>query len=93
MGIHQLPRVDDYWKRRQRIWNIYNEAFVDLPVFTPKKIESNTKHSYHLYTLLLDIDNLKINRDQFLNRMTRNNIGVGVHYVALHLHPYYQKMA
>lgn len=91
IGIHQLPRVDKYWKRRQEIWNRYNEAFKDIPVFTPAPVESNTRHAYHLYTLLLDIDNLKITRDEFLDEMTKRNIGVGVHYIALHLHPYYQK--
>ena len=91
MGIHQLPRVDQYWQRRQQIWERYNEAFKDLPVFTPAPIEPDTRHAYHLYTLLLDIDNLKITRDQFLDEMTKHNIGVGVHYIALHLHPFYQE--
>jgi len=75
LGIHQLPRVDRYWQRRQKIWNRYNEEFEYLPVFTPAAVEPDTRHAYHLYTLLLDID----------------NIGVGVHYIALHLHPYYQE--
>jgi len=92
IGIHQLPRIEKYWKRRQEIWNRYNEAFKDLPVFTPAPVEPNTRHAYHLYTLLLDIDNLKITRDKFLDEMTKQNIGVGVHYIALHLHPYYQKI-
>ena len=93
IGIHQLPRVDKYWKRRQEIWSRYNEAFEDLPVFAPAPIEPDTKHAYHLYTLLLDIDNLNLNitRDKLLEEMTKRNIGVGVHYIALHLHPYYQK--
>ena len=91
IGIHQLPRVDKYWERRQEIWNQYNEAFNDLPVFIPAAIEPNTRHAYHLYTLLLDIDKLNITRDEFLNEMTKKNIGVGVHYIALHLNPYYQK--
>ncbi|MGB3242491.1 MAG: DegT/DnrJ/EryC1/StrS family aminotransferase, partial [Candidatus Omnitrophota bacterium] len=91
IGIHQLPRIDSYWKRRQEIWSRYNEAFKDLPVFTPAPVEPDTRHAYHLYTLLLDIDNLKITRDEFLDEMTKQNIGVGVHYIALHLHPHYQK--
>lgn len=91
IGIHQLSRIDKYWKRREQIWNRYNEAFKGLPVFLPAPVESHTKHAYHLYTLLLDIDNLKITRDQFLDKMTAQNIGVGVHYIALHLHPYYQQ--
>ncbi len=91
IGIHQLPRVNKYWKRREEIVKRYNEAFKDLPLFTPAQIELNTRHAYHLYILLLDIDRLKITRDQFIDKMTKRNIGVGVHYIALHLHPYYQK--
>jgi len=91
IGIHQLPRVDRYWKKRQKIWNKYNEAFKGLPVFTPAQVEPDTRHAYHLYTLLLDIDRLKITRDQFLDEMTKLNIGVGVHYISLHLHPYYHE--
>lgn len=91
IGIHQLPRAEKYWKRRKEIWNRYNEAFKDLPVFVPAPVEANTKHAFHLYTLLLDIDKLKISRDQFLEEMTKQNIGVGVHYIALHLHPYYRQ--
>lgn len=91
LGIHQLPRVDRYWQRRQEIWNRYNEAFEDLPVFTPVAVEPDTRHAYHLYTLLLDLDKLDMARDEFLDKMTKRKIGVGVHYIAMHLHPYYQE--
>ena len=91
LGIHQLPRVERYWERRQRIWNRYNEAFADMPLFTPAPVEPNTIHAYHLYTLLLDTDNLKITRDRFMSEMAARNIGVGVHYIAVHLHPYYEQ--
>lgn len=91
IGIHQLPRVEKYWERRKEIWERYNEAFEDLPVFIPAPIPNGVKHSYHLYTFLLDIDKLNITRDEFLYEMAKRNIGVGVHYIALHLHPYYQQ--
>ena len=91
IGIHQLPRIEKYWKKREETWNRYNESFRELPVFTPEPPEHNTRHAYHLYTLLLDINKTKITRDQFLDKMTAHNIGVGVHYIALHLHPYYRK--
>jgi dTDP-4-amino-4,6-dideoxygalactose transaminase len=92
LGIHQLPRIDKYWRRRKEIWEKYNKAFEEeLGIIIPSPVESNTKHAYHLYTILLDIDRLKITRDWFLNEMTNQNIGIGVHYIALHLHPYYQK--
>jgi dTDP-4-amino-4,6-dideoxygalactose transaminase len=91
MGIHQLPRVDGYWERRREIWERYDQAFGDLPVSTPSPPEPQTRHAHHLYTLLLDLDNLPFDRDRFLQEMTARNIGVGVHYVALHLHPYYRE--
>ncbi|MCJ7581981.1 MAG: DegT/DnrJ/EryC1/StrS family aminotransferase [Candidatus Aminicenantes bacterium] len=90
LGIHQLPRVDTNWKRRKEIWDRYDEAFAHLPVFIPLPTETHVRHSYHLYTLLLDIERLKITRDQFLEEMTQHNIGVGVHYLALHLHSFYK---
>jgi dTDP-4-amino-4,6-dideoxygalactose transaminase len=91
IGIHQLPRVEKYWKRREEIWHQYNKYFSDLPVIVPMDPDKGTKHAYHLYTLLLDINKTKITRDQFLDKMTAAKIGVGVHYIALHLHPFYQK--
>ncbi len=91
LGIHQLPRIDRYWNRRETIWHAYNKAFQELPVFLPAPASADTRHAYHLYTLLLDTDRLRINRDQFLEQMTKANIGVGVHYIALHLHPFYQQ--
>lgn len=91
MGIHQLPRVDKYWKRRQEIWHKYNDSFKDLPVFLPAPVNSNTRHAYHLYTLLIDIDKIKMTRDEFMEEMNKRGIGTGVHYIALHLHPFYQK--
>ena len=91
IGLHQMERIDQYWKRRQKIWNQYNKAFADLPVFLPQDAEEGTRHAYHLYTLLLNVERLKITRDQFMQKMMTTKIGVGVHYIALHLHPFYRK--
>ncbi len=91
LGIHQLGRIDKYWKKREALWQRYNKAFETLPVFTPMSPEPHTRHAYHLYTLLLDTDRTKVTRDEFLEKMTRQNIGVGVHYIALHLQPFYKK--
>ncbi len=91
LGIHQLPRIRRYHRRREAIWRAYDRAFQGLPVFLPAPPAPGTRHARHLYTILLDTDRLRFGRDEFLERMTRENIGVGVHYIALHLHPYYQK--
>lgn len=92
IGIHQLTRIEKYWKRREEIWRRYQEEFRGLPVFLPAPVEADTKHAYHLYSLLIDINRANLTRDDFLNAMTKAKIGVGVHYIALHLHPYYRKV-
>ena len=91
MGIHQLRRVETYWEHRQNIWRKYNEAFKELPCITPVDPEPDTKHAYHLYTPMIDIDNLGKSRDWVLNALTAENIGAGVHYLPVHLHPFYRK--
>lgn len=91
IGIHQLKRVEAYHRRRQEIWDMYQEAFADLPLGLPAPPEPDTRHALHLYTILLDTERCGIERDDFLMRMTRENIGVGVHYLAIPEQPYYRE--
>ena len=91
IGIHQLARVESNWIRRHEIWNSYQNAFADLPVTRPADPEKDTRHAHHLYTLLLDEAQTGINRDAFLDAMTEQRIGVGVHYLSIPEHPYYQQ--
>ncbi|MBD2482378.1 DegT/DnrJ/EryC1/StrS aminotransferase family protein [Planktothrix sp. FACHB-1365] len=91
IGIHQLARVEESWLRRQEIWQKYNEAFANLPLQLPADIEPETRHAYHLYTILIDEEKTGIKRDKFLDAMTAEKIGVGVHYLSIAEHPYYQR--
>ncbi len=91
IGIHQLKRIEKYWKRRQEIWQRYQQAFQDLPITLPAEPEVGTRHGYHLYTILVDEEKTGICRDDFLDAMTAENIGIGVHYLSLPEHPYYQQ--
>ncbi len=91
IGIHQLFRVEQNWQKRKAIWNKYNSAFSTLPVKIPARPEPDTRHGYHLYTILIDEKKTGISRDTFLNMMTKHNIGVGVHYLSIPEHPYYQQ--
>lgn len=91
IGIHQLQRVEPYWEKRNAVWRIYNEAFADLPVVLPTDIDPETRHAFHLYTILIDEAKSGISRDQFLESMTAQNIGVGVHYMSIPEHQYYQR--
>jgi dTDP-4-amino-4,6-dideoxygalactose transaminase len=56
LGIHQLPKLDEWHKRRIEIWNYYNEAFKDLPIDLPLPEEPKTRHAKHLYTLIVKTD-------------------------------------
>jgi dTDP-4-amino-4,6-dideoxygalactose transaminase len=91
IGIHQLRRLEDNWTRREAVWNRYMEELAPLPVTLPAAPEQGTRHSYHLFTLLIDPEACGRTRDEFVQNMTRSRIGVGVHYVSIPEHPYYQR--
>ncbi len=91
IGIHQLKRVEKNWENRRRIWNYYQSALEPFPITRPPEPEPGTRHAYHLYTILVDEKRCGISRDAFLDAMTQQNIGVGVHYMSIPEHPFYQK--
>ncbi len=90
LGIHQLARLERNWQRRRDIWQTYQDAFADISVQRPAEPAPGTRHSYHLYTLLVDEQQTGVSRDSFLASMTGAKIGVGVHYLSIAEHPYYQ---
>lgn len=91
IGIHQLARVEAGWRRRRAIWQAYDDAFAALPVGRPAPSAAHERHALHLYQLRIDPRRCGVARDEFLERMTREGIGVGVHYLSLAEHPYYQR--
>ena len=90
IGIHQLKKANELQSRRQKISEKYNDAFSDLPVTTPFITNSTDVHSWHLYVLQLHIDELSIDRDEFIRIMADKGVGTSVHYIPLHMHPYWQ---
>lgn len=91
LGIHQLNRVEQNWRRRRDIWRRYDDALQGLPVTLPLPTAEHERHALHLYTILIDEQNAPCSRDEFLEAMTFHNIGVGVHYMSVPEHPYYQE--
>ena len=90
LGIHQLKRIETYLKRREEIWERYDKAFSNLPVMLPPPPEPDTRHARHLYTPLLRLEDLHVDRDTIQQELHRLNIGTGIHFISLHLHPYYR---
>lgn len=91
LGIHQLARVEENWERRHLLWQRYLEAFRELPVTLPTPVEPGDKHAYHLFTLLLDLENLRMSRDEVQHALHQENIGTGIHYRAVHLQGFYRR--
>ncbi len=91
IGIHQLKKIDMYWQRRKMIWEKYKKAFASLPLELPTEPQPNTRHAYHLFTVLIDRRKCGLTRDEFLNALSKENIGAGVHYQSITQHPYYRK--
>lgn len=91
IGIHQLRRVEQNWQRRRELWQRYDEAFAGLPIGLPAAPEPDSRHGYHLYTVMIDGARCGIERDEFLEAMNAARIGTGVHYLSVPEHPYYQQ--
>ncbi len=92
IGIHQLPKLDGFIDRRTEIAEQYNREFADvaelaLPAYAPYP----QRHAWHLYTPLVRIERLAIDRDGFMAELKKLNIGSGLHYKAIHHHAWYRE--
>ncbi len=91
IGLNQFDHVDLWLDRRNEIWRRYEEEFKNLPVGLPAGDDPRMRHARHLYTLMIDRERTGLGRDDFIGRMHERNVGTGVHYVAVHLHPWYRE--
>lgn len=91
IGLHQLARVEESWRRREAIWGFYERELAALPLGRPAAPAVGTRHAYHLYTVMVDEKACGISRDGFLDAMNQRRIGTGVHYLSIAEHPYYQQ--
>ena len=91
MGIHQLRKLDDFIATRQRYAQIYDEAFANLPEIRTPITHRGRNHVYHLYAIGVDLTRLTIDRAQFIQELKARNIGASVHFIPVHLHPYYSE--
>jgi dTDP-4-amino-4,6-dideoxygalactose transaminase len=93
LGLHQIERIEDTLAIRERHWQAYLEGLEDLDgvVLPQEDPEPTNRHARHLFTIHLDLDRLSLSRDDFAVAMHSENIGTGIHFSALHLHPFYRE--
>ena len=85
----QLKRIDEFWQRRVAIKARFDAAFADVPELLRPAERAYGKHAYHLYPVVVRTEDLTADRDAIMNAIQASNIGIGVHFRAVHLHPYY----
>jgi UDP-4-amino-4,6-dideoxy-N-acetyl-beta-L-altrosamine transaminase len=92
LGISQLKKIDKIIQRRRKIVKKYNYEFKDMPEIKIPEINPATSNpAWHIYIIQLNLEKLKVERKEIFEALRAENIGVNVHYIPVHLQPYYQK--
>ena len=90
MGLVQLRKAEAMFQRRVSIKERYHRAFRQLPELQVPSDRGDSQHAWHLYMLRLNLDRLRIDRARFMEEIKKRNIGASVHFIPLHVHPYYR---
>jgi perosamine synthetase len=91
LGLSQLAKARQFQMRRQRLAARYTRAFRSLDALVTPPTRPGMQHAWHLYMLRIRREALRIGRDEFIEELRARNIGTSVHFIPLHLHPYYQQ--
>ena len=91
LGLSQLRKLPGWVTRRREIAQRYDAAFADVPTVNPLRVRGDVSHAYHLYVVQLDLDRLRTDRTTVFAALRAEGIGVNVHYIPVHLHPFYQQ--
>jgi perosamine synthetase len=91
LGISQLYKLPGWVARRQAIAARYDAAFAGNPLVQPLAVRPDVSHAYHLYVVKLNLAALRVGRQEIFAALRAEGIGVNVHYIPVHLHPYYQQ--
>ena len=90
LGIHQLKKAWVFQEKREVMAARYDNGFHDLPLILPPKAPAGDLHAWHLYVIRI-ADNARVARDRFIELMAEKGIGCSVHFIPLHLHPYWRE--
>ncbi len=90
LGLWQLKKLPGFEERRRAVVALYDQAFAQEDALETPVERPEVEHAWHLYVLRLRLEALRIDRDQFIEELTNRNIGTSVHFIPIHLHPYYR---
>lgn len=90
IGLVQLQRLQGFQNRRRQIVQKYNQAFSAIEALQVPVERMHVQHAWHLYVLRLNLEFLNIGRDEFIEELKQRNIGTSVHFIPVHMHPYYR---
>lgn len=91
LGICQIRKLDSFTARRRAIACRYDKAFTHVPQVSPLETKPEVSHVYHLYVILLELERLRTDRASVFAALRAEGIGVNVHYIPVHLHPFYRQ--
>ena len=91
IGLVQLRNIGRWWRRRRAVWDYYGERLRGLPAGLPSRTVPGGRHALHMYSVLLDLPRLRLSRDGIRATLAGRGVGSGVHYVSLHLQPWYRR--
>jgi dTDP-4-amino-4,6-dideoxygalactose transaminase len=91
LGLAQFPKLEAFWARRRDIVQAYDAALASIPQIRRLEVVGPVRHGHHLYVVLVRTEELSRSRDEILNAIQKENVGLGVHFRAVHLQPFYQE--
>ena len=91
LGMSQLRKLPGWVARRQAIASRYDAAFAEIPPIEPLALRDDVSHAYHLYVIRAKLDRLRADRATLFQALRAEGIGVNVHYIPVHLHPFYRQ--
>jgi dTDP-4-amino-4,6-dideoxygalactose transaminase len=91
LGSSQLKKLDKFVEKRREIAKNYDESFLNLDNLKIPETHNSVKHAYHLYPLQIDFNKLSLSKPKFFEKMKQAGINLQVHYIPIHLQPYYVK--
>jgi dTDP-4-amino-4,6-dideoxygalactose transaminase len=91
LGVEQLKRIDGFLEKRALLVRMYDEAFQEIPEIKGMEIDARVGPAFYLYVVQFQTEGMTADRDTIMNAIQAENVGIGIHFRAIHLHPYYQK--